>query len=171
MTDNKTTSDKMVGAKAAGQGASAPLPEDEALGLAAYLDGRLDEEEAARLEARMAREAALLDEVLALRQGLADALEALPAPLSARIVARAQALQPPPRRVGAVVRDEPSRLGGLLALWLRPALPAAFAVLAVLLASAGAFELGRYQAAQLEASEISEAEADVPVDLLLGELL
>src|SRR3546814_20482352 len=51
-----------------------PVAEDEApdaLHLAAYLDGRLHEDEAARLEARMAAEQALLDELLALREAVA----------------------------------------------------------------------------------------------------
>jgi anti-sigma factor RsiW len=170
MTNNKTTDHKTAGDRLTGD-RPARLPEEEALGLAAYLDGRLDEAEAARLEARLAGEAALLDEVLALRQGLAAAPEALPAPLADRIVARAQALQPAPRRAGAVVHDEPSWIGGLLALWLRPALPAAFAALALLLASAGAFELGRYQATQLAVSEAADSGSDLPVDLLLGDLL
>src|SRR3546814_1743305 len=48
-----------------------PVAEDEApdaLHFAAYLDGRLHEDEAARLEARLAAEPALLDELLALRE-------------------------------------------------------------------------------------------------------
>ncbi len=140
----------------------------EALLLAAYLDGRLGEAEAARLEARLAGDAELLDEMLALRRGLAAGPEAAPAAL----VARAQALRPAAR---VAVAEGPSWLARFLGefggVWLRPAVPA-FAGLALLLASAGAFELGRFQAGQLNAPQSAEvAESDIPVDLLMDDLI
>jgi hypothetical protein len=64
-----------------------------------------------------------------------------------------------------------SFLERLLGFSLRPAVPA-LAGLALLLACAGAFELGRYQAAQLGAAHIAAtSDSDLPVDLLMGDLL
>ena len=95
-------------------------------------------------------------------------------PLSERIVARAQALQPAPRALRpatqAVARDEPSWIGGLLALWLRPAVPA-FAALTLLLAGISAFELGSLQASQQEVVADAETGGDIAGDLLWGGLL
>lgn len=157
-----------------------PVAEDEApdaLHLAAYLDGRLHEDEAARLEARLAVEPALLGELLALREAVAAAAagpEAAPAPelapVLAGVVQRAQAL-----RAGAAVAPAASapRLSlaeRLFGFSLRPAVPA-LAGLALLLACAGAFELGRYQAAQLDTQFADTGEGDLPVDLLMAGLL
>jgi anti-sigma factor RsiW len=143
---------------------AAPLPEQERPGdalLAAYLDGRLTEAEAAGLEARLAGDTELLDELLVLRESLAA--EAAPAGL----VGRAQALSERPakaRPVTVQAKRWPDRLFGD---WLRPAVPA-FAALALVVACAGAFEMGRYQFEQLEATEPAAAgDSDVPVDLLL----
>jgi len=150
-----------------------PVRDDEApdaLLLAAYLEGRLAEDEAARLEGRLAAEPALLDELLALREGLAAGPEAVPAPVLAGVVTRAQALRAdgPARPAAVPTRSLAERLFGVS---LRPAV-SALAGLALLLACAGAFELGRYQAEQLDTTQTAEAgDSDLPVDLLMGGLL
>ena len=150
-----------------------PVRDDEApdaLLLAAYLDGRLAEDEAARLEARLAVEPALLDELVVLREILAAGPEAAPAPVLAEVVTRAQALrtQSPARPAAAPQRSLAERLFGFS---LRPAV-SALAGLALLLACAGAFELGRYQAERLDTTQTAEAgDSDLPVDLLMGDLL
>jgi anti-sigma factor RsiW len=143
----------------------------DALLLAAYLDGRLAEDEAARLEARLAGEPALLDELLALRATLEASPEAPPA----AVIARAQALRPATaavsRAAAGTVPRAPDLFDRLFGAWLRPAVPA-LAGIALLLACAGAFELGRYQAAQLDAPQTAVAsETDVPVDLLMSGIL
>ncbi len=157
------------------EGRSPAAEAPDALTLAAYLDGALDQTAAARLEARLAADPALLDEMLALRQSLDTA----PASAPAAVVARARALRreqnEPLRRVAPAARSagagQPGWLARLFGPWLRPAVPA-FATLAVAIACAGAFELGRYQAEQLEAEQsAARAESDVPVDLLLEGLL
>ncbi len=157
------------------EGRSPAAEAPDALTLAAYLDGALDQTAAARLEARLAADPALLDEMLALRQSLDTA----PASAPAAVVARARALRreqnEPLRRVAPAARSagagQPGWLERLFGPWLRPAVPA-FATLAVAIACAGAFELGRYQAEQLEAEQsAARAESDVPVDLLLEGLL
>ncbi len=157
------------------EGRSLAAEAPDALTLAAYLDGALDETEVARLEAWLAADPALLDEMLALRQSLDTA----PASAPAAVVARARALRreqnEPLRRVAPAARSagagQPGWLARLFGPWLRPAVPA-FATLAVAIACAGAFELGRYQAEQLEAEQsAARAESDVPVDLLLEGLL
>ncbi len=157
------------------EGRSPAAEAPDALTLAAYLDGALDETEVARLEAWLAADPALLDEMLALRQSLDTA----PASAPAAVVARARALRreqnEPLRRVAPAARSagagQPGWLARLFGPWLRPAVPA-FATLAVAIACAGAFELGRYQAEQLEAEQsAARAESDVPVDLLLEGLL
>lgn len=157
------------------EGRSLAAEAPDALTLAAYLDGALDETEVARLEAWLAADPALLDEMLALRQSLDTA----PASAPAAVVARARALRreqneslrpvaPAARSAGA---GQPGWLERLFGPWLRPAVPA-FATLAVAIACAGAFELGRYQAEQLEAEQsAARAKSDVPVDLLLEGLL
>ncbi|MEO3427283.1 hypothetical protein AAFN88_00395 [Pelagibius sp. CAU 1746] len=150
----------------------------EALWLAAYLDGSLAEDEAARLEARLAGDPALLDEVLALRETLAAGPEAAPA----AVVTRAQALRPRPQDARrfpqeawrAAPEGRGAWIGHLLAGWLRPAVPA-FATVALVLACAGAFELGRYQGEQLDVAQSAQsaevAGGDLPVDLLLEDLI
>jgi hypothetical protein len=154
-----------------------PVRDDEApdaLLLAAYLEGRLAEDEAARLEGRLAAEPALLDELLALRDSLAAGPEVAPAPVLAPVLAgvvtRAQALRAhgPARPAAVPPRSLAERLFGVS---LRPAV-SALAGLALLLACAGAFELGRYQAEQLDTTQTAEAgDSDLPVDLLMGDLL
>lgn len=149
----------------------APAETPETLWLAAYLDGSLAEDEAARLEALLARDPALLDELLALRETLA----AGPGTVPAAVVARAQALHSEQSAAQQGARDDAggamSWVGHLFAAWLRPAVPA-FAAVAVLLACAGAFELGRYQGEQMDTTQSAEvAESDVPVDLLLEDLI
>lgn len=145
------------------RGDDAPDP----LLLAAWLDGRLAEDEAARLEARLAVEPAMLDELLSLREGLAAGPQEAPA----AVVARARALRPAQaaRRPAGVAR--PSLAERLFGFPLRPAV-SALAGLALLLACAGAFELGRYQAERLDAPQAAAAsDSDLPVDLLIGDLL
>lgn len=152
-----------------------PLPDQErpdAGLLAAYLDGRLAEEEATGLEMRLAGDPELLSELLALRESLAAAPETAPAGL----VEKAQALQPAQdEALGGEAAAPPQKaaawLERLFGDWLRPAVPA-LAALALVVACAGAFELGRYQSEQLEAAEIAEAEdSDVTVDLLFDDLI
>lgn len=147
----------------------APMPESEApeaLWLAAYLDGRLAEDEAARLEARLAGDPALLDELLMLRETLAAGPETAPA----GVVARAQGLRPALKSVPEASGRTPW-VGHILGAWLRPAVPA-FAAVVVLLACAGAFELGRYQGEQMDATQSAEvAESDIPGDLFLEDLI
>lgn len=147
-----------------------PVREDQApdaLLLACYLDGGLSEAEAARLEARLAAEPALLDDLLALREGLATAPEAVPA----GVVERAQAAYRGKPALRAVSGRTPSLLDRLFGSWLRPAVPA-FAAVVLLVACAGAFEAGRYQGERLEATQTAElADSEVPVDLLIDGML
>lgn len=139
----------------------------DALLLASYLDGRLSEEEAARLEARLAAEPALLDELLNLRASLAEVPEAAPA----GVVERAQAAYGGKPAVRAVEAPQSSLVERLFGAWLRPAVPAV-AALALLVAFAGAFELGRYQSERLDVTQTAEAgDSDVLVDLLMDDLL
>jgi anti-sigma factor RsiW len=170
MREDKTKTEEGAALWRRAREAGAPQVEDEApeaLWLAAYLDGSLAEDEAARLEARLAGDPALLDEVLALRETLA----AGPAAAPAAVVTRAQALRPDQKAQQATARKEGSWFGHLLAGWLRPAVPA-FAAVALVLACAGAFELGRYQGEQMDATQSAEvADSDVPVDLLLEDLI
>lgn len=172
--DNKTKEGAALW-RAARQGWHAPGdgPElidgaPDALLLAAYLDGGLGEDEAARLEARLADEPELLDELLALRDSLAAGAEAVPA----AVIARARTAYPERSALGVIEAPAPSLLERVFGLWLRPAVPAVAAV-ALLLACAGAFELGRYQANQLgSATQTAEsAESDVPAEFVLGGLL
>lgn len=144
----------------------------DALLLAAYLDGGLAEDEAARLEARLAGEAALLDELLTLRETLQAGPEAVPAPLMTAVLARAQAAFPERPAMRVVESARPSLLDRLFGFQLRPAV-SAFAAIALLLACVGAFELGRYQAAQLDTTTqtADTAESDVPAEFVLGGLL
>src|SRR3546814_12633179 len=74
-----------------------------------------------------------------------------------------------PARVRAAAK--PSLVERLLGFPLRPAV-SALAGLALLLACAGAFELGRYQAERLDSLEASVAsESELPVEFLMGGLL
>lgn len=134
---------------------STEFPEPDPMLLAAYLDGRLDGPEAEALEARLTAEPALLDQLLDLRQALAEAPEALPAPAS--MVARAKALRASSQsKSGAERKTAAPPWYGAFTGWLRPAVPA-FAVLTVVLACAGAFELGRYQSERILLQEASAA--------------
>jgi anti-sigma factor RsiW len=186
MREDKTKTEEGAALWRRAREAGAPQVEDEApedLWLAAYLDGSLAEDEAARLEARLAGDPALLDELLTLRETLAAGPETAPA----GVVVRAQALRPEQKETlrpeqkealrpqwkaqPATAREEGSWFGHLLAGWLRPAVPA-FAAVALVLACAGAFELGRYQGEQMDATQSAEvADSDVPVDLLLEDLI
>lgn len=132
--------------------------------LAAYLDGRLTEAEAAALEARMAADPRFLDEVLALRAGLAEGPQEAPTAM----IAAAQALQQQTGPRSAEVSEGASGLfERLFAGWLRPAVPA-LAVVALVLACAGAFELGRYQSERiLPQQAYGTAERDLPDPLSL----
>ncbi|WP_299399507.1 hypothetical protein [Pelagibius sp.] len=129
--------------------------------LAAYLDGRLDGPEAEALEARMMADPVLLDQLFDLRQALAESPEtSLEAP-PASMVARAKALRASSQRKseaqsksGAERKTAVPPWSGVFAGWLRPAVPA-FAVLTVVLACAGAFELGRYQSERILLQEAS----------------
>ena len=140
---------------------SEPAPEaPDPLVLAAYLDGRLDEQAAAELEARLAGDPALLDELLALRAGLAEAPEDAPAV----VVARARALR---RSAAPASPDGPGFFARFFGGWLRPAVPV-FAVLALMIACAGAFELGRQQSEQILLQQAAgSGEADLPDPLSL----
>ena len=147
-----------------------PVADDEAPEaslLAGYLDGELSEEEAARLEARLAAAPALLDELLMLRAGLAEVAQAAPA----GVVRRAQAAYGGKPAARAVETAQAPLIERLFGAWLRPAVPAV-AALALLVAFAGAFELGRYQGERLDATQTAEvSDSDVPVDLLMDGLL
>ena len=135
--------------------------------LAAYLDGELAEDEAARLEARLAAEPALLDEVMLLRAGLAEGAGTVPA----AVVARAQGIYPEAPALRAVTGEKPGLLDRLFGLSLRPAV-SAFAAVALLVACAGAFELGRSQATQMTTMQTAETmDSDVPVEFVMGGLL
>ncbi len=114
-----------------------PHPEPDALTLAAYLDGTLDEAGAAAIETWMAASPEGLDSVLSARAALAEG----PAEVPSHVIARAADIVR--RRPGSAAR---SPLGSALFGWfgglLRPAAWAG-AVAAVLLASVSGFELGR----------------------------
>ena len=130
--------------------------------LAAYLDGRMAGPEAEALEARLMAEPALLDQLLDLRQVLAESPESAPASM----VARAKALRASAQsRIGAERKSTAQPWYGVFAGWLRPAVPA-FAVLTVVLACAGAFELGRYQSERIllqEASALADQRGPGPL--------
>jgi anti-sigma factor RsiW len=171
--DTKTKEGAALWRRARQDGTAVPEAETpDPLWLAAYLDGRLQEDEAARLEAQLAGDPALLDEMLSLRQALA----AVPGPVPAAVVARARALRPARPAVRPESAGRPSwlelLLGELGGTWLRPAV----AGLALLLACAGAFEMGRYQSLQIDATQTADVssgatDSDVPVDLLMAGLL
>ena len=169
MTDDKTEEGAKLWrqAREAWADGSAAAPGDpDPLELAAYLDGRLDEAAATALEARLAAEPRLLDETMALRESLAMKPEAAPD----AVIDRAQALrlQGPAPALSAAAR--PPRAGWLDRLfggWLRPAVPA-FAVLTLIVACAGAFELGRQQSEQMllqQTAGTGEAELPDPLSL------
>lgn len=140
--------------------AAAPDP----LLLAAYLDGRLGKAEAAFLEGRMTADPELLDEMLALKAELAET----PAAAPAAVIARAQALRGGGLEGLAVPMVDSEGQSGLLSRllggWLRPAVPA-FAVVALVLACAGAFELGRYQSERILPQQTAGSDAGDPFAL------
>ena len=106
----------------------------DAMTLAAYLDGRLEAEEAEAAEARLAADPALLEAVVGL-QGL------VPAPVPESLIARAQGLvreQPKaegPAKVGWIARWFPSGV-------MQP-LGVAGAMAALVIVCGLSFELGR----------------------------
>jgi len=149
--------------------AARPVVDDaapDALLLAAYLDGALVEDEAARLEARLAAEPALLADLLALRASLAAGPEAAPA----AVIARARSAYPARPALQVVETAKPALLDRLFGFRLRPAV-SAFAAVALLVACAGAFEAGRYQATQLTTAQTAESvDSDVPVEYVMAGL-
>lgn len=143
--------------------AAVPAAPDPLL-LAAYLDGRLSEAEAALLESRMTANPRLLDEVLALKAELTDTPVAAPSAVIARAqTLRGGGLESP--AVPVIEKEEQSDLlSRLLGGWLRPAMPA-FAVVALVLACAGAFELGRYQSERVLPQQTAGSGAGDPFAL------
>lgn len=124
--------------EAVGEAVGAPGDEEGVLLLAAYLDGRLDEGELARVERWLAADAAALETLIAARAGLGTEAVA-----PAGLVPRAQSLVGERRPLAAE-----AGVGALtwLRAWLSPGLPLWQPVglaLAVLLASVGGFEFGQ----------------------------
>jgi len=126
-------------------GESAP----DALSLAAYLDGRLDPDGRAEVEAWMAASDEALDLMLAART---TAAEAAPAALVARAQGLVGGADRGTRRVGGPVARLFAPLGDWFAGALQPAGWAASAA-AVLLLATGAFELGRFGTQEIAAVE------------------
>ena len=112
------------------------------LDLAAYLDGRLDGELRARVEARLAATPEAMELLIASREALDAGSVAAPESL----VRRASALAGAPERAGG---DWLARLPGLFALPAAPQRALAFASVAAafLLISVTGFELGRAEVA------------------------
>jgi anti-sigma factor RsiW len=123
--------------------------------LAAYLDGGLSEEERAALEARIARDPALLAELAALR-----GIEPQEPP--AGLILRAQGL------VREAPKAETAKSGGLAGLFaggfLRP-LGWGSAFAALLVACLLSFELGRSGLAAAEEITTAEQTESVPFDI------
>jgi anti-sigma factor RsiW len=117
-------------AGAAGVEELAPM---DANALAAYLDGTARPEEVARVEAHLASDPQLLEEVMELR-GL---VPVEPAAAPAALLARAKALAP----VRASVATRPAAAGGLVRPWLRR-LQWAAAAAALVVASLGGYSFG-----------------------------
>jgi anti-sigma factor RsiW len=145
---------------ALGDSAAPDAMSPDAMTLAAYLDGALDEVEAAPIEAWLARDPEALDDLIAARQILAEA----PGPVPAGVAARAQdivrARVPRAAVSGGSGFGLSALFGGLDGL-LRPAVWAGAAALLVL-ASVSGFELGR---AGVE--HLASLDATVSQDLLL----
>ena len=118
-------------------GASEEVP--DALILAAYLDGALDETEAERVEAWMAAVPEALDLMAAVRASLE---EDTPEPSPESLISRAQGLVRAPAREPAGLRAWLRGLAGFEAEAWRP-LAWAGVTAALLVVSAGGFELGR----------------------------
>ena len=112
------------------------------LDLAAYLDGRLDGESCARVEAQLAASSEAMELLIASR----EALDAGDAAAPESLVRRASALTGAPESVGG---GWLAQLAGLLALPAAPQRALAFASVAAafLLISVTGFELGRAEIA------------------------
>lgn len=132
----------------------------DAMTLAAYLEGTLDEDQDAPVEVWLARNPEALDDLIAAREALTEA----PGPVPAGIAARAQdivrARVPQAAAAGGAGFGLSALFGGLNGL-LRPAVWAGAAALLVL-ASVSGFELGR---AGVE--HLASVDATVSRDLLL----
>lgn len=143
--ENQMDRDLWSAARAAWRDAGADAP--DALTLAAYLDGRLEAAEQARVEAWMAGSDEALELMLAARSAGSE-----PAP--AALVARAQGLiggaEPAKRRVGGPVARLLAPFGDWFAGALQPAGWAASAA-ALLLLAAGSFELGQFGTQEIAA--------------------
>ncbi|MFQ5776250.1 MAG: hypothetical protein ACE5GS_17165 [Kiloniellaceae bacterium] len=107
--------------------------------LAAYLDGNLDPDARARVEAWMAASPAGLDLVAAAREAREAAA---PAVVPDRVLRRASALVRAGSASGARAGDWRARMASALAAWARSTAWAGVAA-AILLASLSGFELGR----------------------------
>lgn len=147
-------------AKAAGP-ASAPTagrPIDDMM-IAAWLDGRLVEAEAARVERHLIEHPQALQAALDIRNALADAQRA---PVPDRVVVRAQAL------VGFEAERQVARggLAGLFGTWRR-ALEMAAVGAAFVIVVAGGFSLG---GGTQEAYAQSAQTSDAAVELVLNPL-
>lgn len=125
-------------------------PDRDALLLAAYLDGRLSEAEAAEAEALIARDPEALEAVLAASAALDEPVEAAPASL----IARAQGIVQPPAK--------PQRARGGVFGFLKPALMTSAVTAAFLIAAVGAFEAGRIGANSAEAYQTLTSEILLP---------
>ncbi len=134
--------------------AAAPGAEPDAVALAAYLDGTLDPEGRARVEAWMAGSLDALNLVVAAREAGAEA----PAAAPADVVRRAQDLVRARRVAGGGFA---ARLGALLApdapFW-RPVAWAGVTA-ALLLVSVSGFELGRAGTLQMVSRQVELARA------------
>lgn len=132
------------------------------LELAAWLEGRLDEAAAARIEAALADDPGLLDLAVAARAALDD-----PAPAPDRLLVRARASFAPTVSLAGQARQG----GGLRAWWRRmewAAIGASF-----LIAAAGGFALGDGIGSNVQASsefELADSSSllDRPSGLFLG---
>ena len=156
--------------RAGGRSAEDPGPAADAvdsLDLAAYLDGRLDDESRARIEARLAASPEAIELLIASREAL-DA-GSLAAPES--LVRRASALAGAAESVGG---GWPARLAGFFALPAPPRRALAFAVLGVafLLVSVTGFELGRAEAAySARIDRLMAREIGIAIDRTVEDLL
>lgn len=169
MTDDKTEEGAKLwhqAREAWASGSAVETEDPDPLMLAAYLGSKLDAAAVAALEARLAAEPRLLDELITLRESLAAAPEAAPD----AVIERAQALRPQsaaPAVPAAAPDPQAGWLDRLFGGWLRPAVPA-FAVLTLVVACAGAFELGRQQSEQMllqQTAGTGEAEFPDPLSL------
>ena len=148
-------------AKAAGQAvapAAAARPVDDAT-IAGWLDGRLSEADAARVERYLAERPQALQAALDTHNALADARRA---PVPDRVVVRAQAL------VGFAAERRVSNGGlvGLFGSWRR-ALEMAAVGAALVVVIAGGFSLGGFTQ---EAYAQSAQSREVAVELILNPL-